>query len=404
MIPADAWTVADPTVCEICGRDSCEDHLPPEGEPTATTTRRLIAHRAVDVIAEAPPTEILEGIAWARNVSVVASESGVGKTFVLLDAGAAVADGVAWHGREVQPGSVVYVSFEGDALGLRLKALRDHVGRRLEHLYIVRAHDPISPRVTRDGEERSLGEITLAAALTTLTEELAAAERPPIVLGVIDTVRASLTGSEDSSESVSAYLRAVRRLLVHLPHAAVILAHHSGWQDGGDTQRKRERGSSAWRGNCDGTLYLEAGTYDPDRREAPLSLRALKVRDGERPPPLHLIRRRVELLEMDRYGEPVTSCVIERDRRTREDRDAERAQVVNLANRATDGAVLQAMQAYPDATSISRLRPYVGLRTEDVSAAVARILRAGWATEGKRGQPYTVTAAGEARIRREEQP
>ncbi len=31
MIPAaDAWTIADPIPCSVCGREACEDHLPPE--------------------------------------------------------------------------------------------------------------------------------------------------------------------------------------------------------------------------------------------------------------------------------------------------------------------------------------------------------------------------------------
>ena len=32
--PTDAWTVADPTTCPICGKDSCEQHLPPQGDAT----------------------------------------------------------------------------------------------------------------------------------------------------------------------------------------------------------------------------------------------------------------------------------------------------------------------------------------------------------------------------------
>jgi hypothetical protein len=382
-VAPNAWPDdVDPSDCPVCGRDSCEDHLPPpEAEAaTAEPPPPLRARRALDLLTDPAPVEILEGIAWAASVSVLASESGAGKTFVLLDAAGAVSDGVDWHGRLTAAGSVVY----------------DVAGRRLEHLYMIRAHDPLSPRVTRDGEERSLGELTLAADLATLAADLAANQRPPIVLVVIDTVRASLTGSEDSSEHVSAYLRAVRRLLVGVPAAAVILAHHSGWQDGGDAQRKRERGSSAWRGNSDATLYLEAGPYDAERHEAPLTLKTLKIRDGDRPPPLRLIRRRVDLVARDRHGEPVTSCVIDRDRRTRDDRHLEQQQAADRAHRATDRAVLQAMQTYPAATSISRLRPYVGLRTEDVSAAVARILRAGWATEGTRGQPFTLTTAGAA--------
>src|SRR4051812_31396389 len=29
----DAWTEADPCLCPNCGRESCEDHLPPDAAP-----------------------------------------------------------------------------------------------------------------------------------------------------------------------------------------------------------------------------------------------------------------------------------------------------------------------------------------------------------------------------------
>ena len=394
MSAADAWAAADPTECPVCGLDSCVEHLPAR-RPNEHSRPVLHVQHARDVISAPRPLEIVEGLAWAQCVTVLVSESGTGKTFLLLDLASAISDGVQWHGRAVHQGSVVYISFEGDALSLRLRALRDVGGRRLDHLYILHPPDPLSPRASRDGEVPSLGEVMVTAALTTLAGELQREGLPPIVLVIIDTVRASMTGSEDASEHVSAYLRAVRRVVSRAPRAAVILAHHAGWQDG-ETKRKRERGSSSWRGNCDATVYLEAdGPYDAERGEAPLTLQTLKVRDVERPAPLSLVRRRVELLEMDRHGGPVTSCLIERDPRSRADRDAERTAAVAAHDRETDLKVLQAMRDYPTATSITRLRPYVGLRTDAVSASVARILREKLATEGKRGQPYTLTEAGQ---------
>lgn len=396
---ADAWVVEDPTLCPICSRDACEDHLPTRPAPKAAAiAARLTFTPANDLIGASAPVEIVESVAWAGCLSVLVGESGAGKTFALLDISASVSSGVAWHGRQVQQGSVAYLSYEGDALGLRLRALRENGGQRLEHVYVLRIHDPLSPRVSRDGEECSMGELAVVAALETLAADLIATADPPVRLIVIDTVRASLSGSEDSSEHVSAYLRAVRRIMALVPSAAAILAHHAGWQDG-ESQRKRERGSSAWRGNCDATLYLEVGSYDQTRGEAALTLTALKVRDGEKPGPLHLVRRRVELSEMDRHGGPLTSCVIDSDRRSREDREAERIAAVGVAHEKTDLAVLRAMRDYPAATSIARLRPYVGLRTDAVSESVARILRAKLAREGKRGQPYKLTKAGHTRLK-----
>ena len=70
-----------------------------------------------------------------------------------------------------------------------------------------------------------------------------------------------MAGSEDSSEIVAAYMRVHRRLLAALPGAAGLVPITPGGRDG-ESQRKRERGSSAWRGNCSCTLYLEAGESD----------------------------------------------------------------------------------------------------------------------------------------------
>jgi GNAT superfamily N-acetyltransferase len=355
--------------------------------------------RADAVIKTPRPVAIIEGIAWAGCLTVVASESGTGKTFVLLSAAAHVSSDVPWLGRAVHQGSVAYLSFEGDALGVRLRALQETEGHRLEHVYVLRPHDPISPRVTREGaEEAALGELAVASALDTLAADLAATQRPPITLLVIDTVRASLSGSEDNSGDVSAYLRAVRRLVARLPGAAALLAHHAGWQDG-ESQKKRERGSSAWRGNVDCTLYLEAGAYDRATGTAELTLTALKVRDAERPAPLHLIRRRVEVLETEpgRY-DPVTTCLIARDPRTRDDRETARQTATAAAHRAADLAVLRAMRDYPAATSIQTLRPYVGQGYGPLSEAVARLLREHLALAGKRGAPFLLTDAGRAAL------
>jgi len=190
--------------------------------------------------------------------------------------------------------------------------------------------------------------------------------------------------------------------MARVPGAACILAHHAGWQDG-ERKRKRERGSSAFRGNVDATCFLEAGEYDADRREARLTLHSLKIRDDERPAPLGLIRRQVELAEADEHEHPVTSCVIERDRRTREDRRvAETLAAADADARAFDLRTLHVMVDRPDLTSQDYLRVALGVRKCLVGESIGRLLRAGWALPGRRGQPYEVTVAGRAAL--QEQP
>jgi hypothetical protein len=383
------------------------DTPPPGAAPTpapapavSVSPRVLRVYRADDLIAMPPPQEVVEGIVWAGRVSVLVGESAAGKTFVLTDLATAINAGVAWHGRRVTQGSIVYVSFEGDALGLRLLAVREALGRSLDHVYVVRATAPLSPRVTHGDEMPSLGEMIVTDTLTALATELATTGRPPIRLVSVDTVRSSMTGSEDASEYVSAYIRAVRRMIAPLPDAGSLLAHHAGWQDS-ETKKKRERGSSAWRGNCDATFYLDAESDDDgdDRhREWPLTLRTLKVRDAGRMAPLHLVRHVVETSARDSAGNILTSCVIASDARTTSDRATDAATAHQAREDEHTLKALRFIAKHPDVTSQEQLRIGLGISRGAIRALVARLVENSWVTSPKQRQPYQLTAEGQARV------
>lgn len=384
---ANAWEASRGKFDETPGAN-------PEPDSVDDGPQFISAH---DIIEEKPRDEIVESMAHAGGICVIVGESGAGKTFLAQDIAAAIADGRNWHGRRTERGSIAYVSFEGDALSLRLEALKNH-GASLEDFYILRASDPISPRIGRDGiEEPSIGETFLAGRLQRLAFQLREQGKPPLNSVFIDTVRQSLSGSEDRSEDVAAYLRAVRRIMVTVPGGVAWPIHHSGWLDG-EVKKKRERGSSALRGNVDATIYLEVVEDDPDNHRAFLKLSTLKLRDGERPTPLYLIRQRVDVARFDSHGNPMSSCVILRDTRTRADREAERVAEVEAADAELDLKVLRAMRDYPGATSQGNLRAHLGIKQNDVVDSVGRILRAGLAVEGKRGEPYKVTEAGLAHL------
>lgn len=390
-LPAERTAAA--VECPGCGRETCPgDCAPAEVRPAAIVAGPVF-RTAADVMRAAPRREIVAGTLTEDAVAVLVSESGTGKTFVCLDLAAHIARGERWFGRDTDRGSVAYVSFEGDAFGLRLQALADKHGD-LENLYLLQATEPISPRVARDGiEDVSRGEALLVEQLRALAARIAAAERPPIKLVVVDTVRASMTGSEDSSESVSAYLRAVRRVAAAAPGAACLLVHHAGWQDG-ETKKPRERGSSAFRGNADATLYLELERFDQETGEATLILRTVKVRDGQRPAPVRMIRKRVDVLALDHRGQPLSSCIVVPDTTSPADREAEQAEQLAAASRALDLVILRTIRDFPEATSIDGLRKYAQRSKPDTGAAVNRLLAARLIVDGKRGKPYSLTAAG----------
>jgi hypothetical protein len=346
------------------------------------------------------PEAVVEGIAWPGAVSVLVGESAAGKTFALLDLAAAVSAGRDWHGRRARQSSVVYFGFEGD-VRLRLRALRDVAGHSLENVFIVSAGDTLSPTTDRERDEvPSRGELAAARDLDEIGKFIEAREAPSLGLVIIDTVRASLAGSEDSSESVSAYLRAVRRLLTHAPGAAALLAHHSGWQDSAETRRKRERGSSAFRGNVDASFYLEVTDLNQVTGQACLALSTLKVRDGELAPPLRLIRQPVTIPGIvDQWGEPATTCLISADRRTREEREAEEAKATEAELLKLDLRILGIVAHRPDLTSKTGIRATAGVSRDAAYAAIERLVTRGWLfVPGKKGNPYKVTEAGSAEL------
>jgi ABC-type dipeptide/oligopeptide/nickel transport system ATPase component len=350
---------------------------------------------AADVMRDRPAEAVLEGLLYRSQVTVLVAESGAGKSFVVSSIAGAIVDPnvTTWAGREVLTGSVAMVLYERDAVPLRLRALEEQ-GHDLSDLHVLFASEPLSPMVGRDGPEfPSAGELGLVEDLVALRAKLEAAGRPPLVFVAVDTIRASMNGTEDSSRDVSAYLRAISRIAsAGAPGAAVGLVHHMGWQDG-DQARKRERGSSALRGNVDVTLLLEADADQADPHEVHLLLRTVKNRDEERGAPIRLIRRRVVLNGFGPKGRLLTSCVIEQDRRTVADLEAEAQAAQEAADRELDQRVLRAIHQHAP-TSLDALRMAARVRRDVVYATLSRLVSVGLARRAVRGEPFALTAEG----------
>ncbi len=80
----DAWTVADPTPVPIAAGSVRRPSPSPEPNAAARPTAADV-YRPRRLMSAPRPVEIIEGVAWAGCLSVLVSESGAGKTFVLLD-------------------------------------------------------------------------------------------------------------------------------------------------------------------------------------------------------------------------------------------------------------------------------------------------------------------------------
>lgn len=360
-----------------------------------------------DVTKEPRPPYVLERFAWEGALTIWIAPPNEVKTFALLAAAAAVsstsqaemfdadADEFApghFLGLRAQSGSVIYVSFEsGDALGMRSKALQDR-GLDMKHFHLVRASDPISPSLERDGTEtQSPGAARLAKTITETIRQIKERKGPPVVLLIIDTVRASLSGSEDSSEDVSAYIRALRGLMALIPRAACVAAHHAGWQDG-EQKKKRERGSSDFRGSSDGSFYFER--EEEDASAAYFTLRCLKTRD-DRKRNTRLIRQTVDVTYL---GHVATTCVVHLDPRTDEDVNKEKKQEEDAEKAAIEMKVLTVISRNAKLTSQTAVRDAVGGNRDMVVAALSRLEGEGYVEHEGQRRPYRVTEAGKVRL------
>lgn len=323
------------------------------------------------ILGEPPPIPVVEGFIDEGQVGILSGESGEGKTFVGLSIAQAVASGARWGQCATRRGAVIYCSWEGDSFNLRLKALEvNKTPMRADFFHLVRGDASLNAMELRF--TKLFGDFQSACEL--------AGTRVSLV--VLDTLRMALGGSEDSSADVSEFLSCARRMSKTVAPAAVLILHHLGWQDS-DAPKKRERGSSALRGNVDRTWLLAGGV-----------LRELKARDGQK----GRFRVRLKTVSWDVEGtDPLgsyrTSCVIEHD-----DRDAE---IVALDDRAA-AAVLEAEEDLRllklihehRITNVHVLRELAGKRQTLVTLGLSRLLQQGLIERFKKTEPYVLTPAG----------
>lgn len=239
-----------------------------------------------DILNEPLDDWQIEGLLPRESVCVVFGDAQAGKTFLALDLSAHILTGTQWQGREVLPGSVIYIAGEGGSgLKKRLRALiQAHPAmlsapfRLLRQAVNVREH--WSEIVTRCKD--------------------VAEEAGNLGLIVIDTLSQTIFGDENSAD-MAEYVSAATEL-ARATKASVLIVHHQG-KDG----TRGARGSSALRGNVDVMIKLEmregfrTGTTDPAAGG--------KIKDGE--PVEFGFRLKPVNVGKTRRGQVETSCIVE---------------------------------------------------------------------------------------------
>lgn len=224
------------------------------------------------------------------GLAALIGPSGSGKTFLALDLVAAVAHGKSWFGNRVHSAPVAYVALEGEAgIANRVTAYEIRTGHRLPDRFRV-----IVERF----------ELLSIADVPALAETLKAAG---IVDGitVIDTLNRAAGGADENSSADMGLLIAALTELQARVGGLVLIVHHSG-----KDATKGARGHSSLFAALD--ACIEVSRAD-DRREWKLS----KAKDGE-DGKTYPFRLSVVEIGADEDGDPITSCVVERDDTPRE--------------------------------------------------------------------------------------
>ncbi|MCA8094420.1 AAA family ATPase [Burkholderia anthina] len=245
---------------------------------------------AADLLSAPPLRWMVQGVLPASGFAAVYGPSGSGKSFLVLDLCAAIADGSEWFGRRVNSASVTYVCLEGEAgLGKRAKAWSIRQRRNLP----TRLRFVTQPLDLRQPEDVA----DLCAAVLT------AGGRDGLL--VIDTLNRAAPGTdENSSVDMGQLIEACKEIQRQLG-GVVLLVHHTG-KDG----TKGLRGHSSLYAALDAAIEV---SRNDARREWSVA-KSKDDADGGR----QAFTLRVVELGDDEHGEPVTSCVVVADESTEE--------------------------------------------------------------------------------------
>lgn len=264
-----------------------DDHEFPDestGQPPAAKKSRFAVTQAADFASGASPTWLIKHVVPQAELVVMFGESGSGKSFMALDMGFHIAQGIAWREKKVRRGKIIYIAAEGaGGFRNRLKAYALHHNLNLADIdiYIIDA----APNFMLKEDALDICKAVIGLGLD------------DIALVIVDTFAQVMPGAnENSGEDVGKALRHAKGIHKALK-CTVMLVHHAGK----DTT-KGARGWSGLRAAADAEIEVV-------RSGNARALRLSKSKDGEDGTIFGFTLETVNL-DIDEDGDMITSCVV----------------------------------------------------------------------------------------------
>lgn len=256
----------------------------------ADFTGKFPAVPAAVLSRQPPPEWLIKGVVPKADVALVFGASGSGKSFIVLDIGAAIARGVPWRGHKTIKGRVLVVAAEGaGGFGKRLKAYAQHHQISIDELEIA-VIDAAPNFLVKDDISEVVRTVKAAGGFDLI---------------IIDTLAQVTPGANENAGEDMGLALSNAKALSGVTGALVLLIHHAG--------KDATRGARGWSGiKAAADAEIEIIKHDSGARE----MRISKMKDGEDGLRFPFDLKVIEL-GVDGDGEKITSCVIEHtDRRS----------------------------------------------------------------------------------------
>lgn len=164
-----------------------------------------------DLLEMEDPEWLIDGVLTLDTLARLNGDSGIGKSFVVLDMAAHIALGLEWHGHEVKSGTVIHLIAEG-ARGhkKRVQAWMKHHGKRLDSNYVMY---PEAVQVSED------------EAWTAFADECIS-RKPKLI--ILDTQARVTLGIDENGNTDMGPIAEKLEDLRKATGACVLLVHHTG--------------------------------------------------------------------------------------------------------------------------------------------------------------------------------
>ena len=189
------------------------------------------------------PEELIQGVLRRGHKMLISGSSKAGKSFLLMELCAAIAEGKAWLGFPCRKGRVLYVNLEIDPASCvnRFMKIYDALGYERRHMddiviWNLRGHavplDQLVPKLIRRVRDQHLDAI------------------------IIDPIYKVITGDENSASDMAAFCNQFDRICNETGCSTIYCHHHSKGSQGSKRAMDRASGSGVFARDPDAQLDM----------------------------------------------------------------------------------------------------------------------------------------------------